>query len=91
MIDMRRLMADAVGGARDMLESVAGGLASENTLTDDEQLRQYELIRGDPLAIVNFTAQRLGKPDAAVRPDVLAEAERYEDAMESLWDKKAGR
>lgn len=86
MTDMRRLMADAMMGSRDMLRDVVTDLSNENVLTEDEQLAQYEAMRGNPLALMQFTAQRV--PPGG---DVLAEAQKYEEAMEDLWTKKAGR
>lgn len=82
----REVMANAVAGARDVLGRTAQNLDAENTMTEDEQLRLYETMRGDARALLQFAASRLG-PGA----DVLEEAQRYEEAMERLWTARTGR
>jgi len=75
---------EALGVIRDVMD----GMRTEQ-LGDRAVLAQYAQHRGNPAAILEFTAQRIG--DQVPTPEQLVtEATRYIGEMEKLWNKNQG-
>lgn len=84
---MKGIAGDAAIEALDILRDVAGKMRTEE-LGDGVVLARYAQHRGNPQRILAFTAQHLG-PEAAPQ-QVMQEAQRYEEEMETLLRKKRG-
>ena len=78
------IVHDAAIEALDVIRDVVGGMRTEQ-LGDRAILAQYAQHRGNPQAILAFTASRGVPPDK-----VEAEAVRYVGEMESLLAKQTG-
>jgi len=86
MTGTRDLIHNALAETRGLVGGVVQDLRQQNTLTDDEVLAQYEQIRGNPLAVVEFTRSRTGLQGT----DAVQAALKYEDEMEQLRARQAG-
>ena len=79
------LVHDAVVDALGVIKQVVGGMRTEQ-LGDKTVLAQYAQQRGDPAAILAFTARHMGRE--ATPEQVVGEAQRYTESMEAMWSKQ---
>ena len=79
---MRNIAARAMERVGAVLGKLDGQIARGNTLTENEQLRIYRQMRGNPQAILAYASEVYQKhPVAGSNPMVMADE--YEKAMEA--------
>lgn len=81
-----KILTAAYQGAEKMMNKVLGQLNEDDTATDDDMMRVYEGIRGNPQAIAMYTIDNAPKGSSP-----MVESRKYEQAMEKKWSARHGQ
>lgn len=81
-----KVLTAAYQGAEKILERTMQGILDDDLATDEDQLKVYEKLRGNPQAISMYAVRFA--PEGS---NPMVEARRYEKEMERKWKSKHGK